>query len=341
MNRKKRIGVLSLPWKLVFLILPFAAALLALGIGRYVIEPGDVLISLGAKMMGKPSGLTDIAEMTLWNVRMPRILLAMLAGAGLSAAGCAFQSLFANPLATPDTLGVASGASFGAALGLLLGFDMVGVQAVSLLMGALAVTLTWLAGYGKNKGLSTIVLSGIMIGSLFNALVSLVKYVADEESQLPAITYWLMGGLNSAGYRTLKFGAPLILLGILVLYLIRWRMNLLPLSEEEAQSSGVNIKMLRGVTIVSATAITASCVSMCGQVGWVGLLIPHICRMKFGSNHMSLLPASISLGAVFMIVVDTVARSATAEEIPVSILTAIIGAPFFILLMRRSGGWQI
>jgi len=180
-----------------------------------------------------------------------------------------------------------------------------------------------------------------MIGSLFNALVSLIKYIADEESQLPAITYWLMGGLNSAGYKTLMLGAPIILIGIVILFLLRWRMNLLPLSEDEAKSSGVNMGVLRGITILCATAITASCVSMCGQVGWVGLLIPHMCRMLFGSNHMALVPSSISFGAVFMVVVDTVARSATAEEIPVSILTAIIGAPFFIILMRRSGGWQL
>ena len=216
-----------------------------------------------------------------------------------------------------------------------------GVQATALLMGAAAVAMTWLAGTGKSKGLSTVVLSGIMMGSLFNALVSLVKFVADEESQLPAITHWLMGGLNNAAFQTLLLGAPPILLGIVTLYLLRWRMNLLPLSEDEARSSGVNIPVLRGITVVCATMITASCVSMCGQVGWVGLLIPHICRMKFGSNHLSLVPASVSLGAAFMILVDTVARSASAQEIPVSILTAIIGAPFFIILMRRSGGWSL
>ena len=180
-----------------------------------------------------------------------------------------------------------------------------------------------------------------MMGSLFTALVSLVKFVADEESQLPAITYWLMGGLNNAAYKTLLLGAPPIVVGIVVLYLLRWRMNLLPLSDDEARSSGVNISAMRGITVVCATMITASCVSMCGQVGWVGLLIPHMCRMKFGSNHLSLLPASISLGAAFMILVDTVARSVSAQEIPISILTAIIGAPFFILLMRRSGGWSL
>lgn len=327
-------GNLSKAWCIALWLLPLVTAVVCLGIGRIPISPAEILSAL----QGNASKITAT---TLWNLRLPRILLAALVGAGLSTAGCAFQSLFANPLATPDTLGVASGASFGAALGLLLGLPLLGVQLAALLMGGIAVALTWLGGAGKGKGMSTIVLSGIMMGSLFNALVSLVKYVADEESQLPAITYWLMGGLNNAAYETLLLGAPPILAGILILYLLRWRMNLLPLGEDEAKASGVHIGRLRGITVVCATAITASCVSMCGQVGWVGLLIPHVCRMKFGSNHLSLLPASISLGAAFMIVVDTLARSASAQEIPVSILTAIIGAPFFILLMRRTGGWSL
>ncbi len=332
-------GSLPLRWKIILLLLPFAAALIALGIGRISIAPGEVFAALAAKFTGD-SDVPQLTQMTIWNLRIPRILLAVLVGAGLSTAGCAFQSLFANPLATPDTLGVASGASFGAALAILMGFHMIGIQVVSLCMGLAAVALTWLAGSGKNRGLSSVVLAGIMIGSLFSALVSLVKFTADAESQLPSITYWLMGGLDKASYKTLMFGAPAIIVGIVILWLIRWKMNLLPLSEDEARASGINIRALRAVTIVCAAAITSSCVSMCGQVGWVGLLIPHMCRMKFGSNHLALIPASVSLGAVFMIAVDTVARSASAAEIPVSILTAVIGAPFFILLMRRSGGWQ-
>ena len=337
----RRDGRLPDGWKIILIILPFAAAVIALGIGRMQISPGEVFDVLRTRLSGAHYADQPV-EKTIMQLRLPRIILAALVGAGLSVSGCAFQSLFANPLATPDTLGVASGASFGAALGILMGFDLVGVQIVGLIMGGAAVTLTWLAGSGKDKGgLSYIVLSGIMIGSLFSALVSLIKYVADEESQLPAITYWLMGGLDKASYRTLALGAPVIIAGILVFSLIRWRMNLLPLSDDEARSSGVNIRTLRAVTVVAATAITASCVSMCGQVGWVGLLIPHMCRMRFGSNHLALIPASVSLGAVFMIAVDTMARSISAAEIPVSILTAIIGAPFFIMLMRRSGGWRI
>lgn len=338
--RRARVGALSWPARIVLILLPAAALLAALAIGRMSVSPGEVFRSLWARLTGGP-GLDRQTEIVLWTIRMPRILLALLVGAGLSVAGCAFQSLFSNPLATPDTLGVASGASFGAALGLLLGLHLLGVQALALILGIGAVALTHLSCAGRGRGNNTIVLAGIMIGSLFSALVSLVKFAADTESQLPAITYWLMGSLNSAGYDSLLLGAPLILAGIAVLFLLRWRLNILPLSDDEARASGTNIGLLRTVTVLCATAITASCVSMCGQVGWVGLLVPHICRMKFGNNHLALIPASISIGAAFMVVVDTIARSASAAEIPISVLTAVIGAPFFILLMRRSGGWTL
>ena len=339
MNLNKT-GRLNVGWRIALIILPAVTALIALGIGRYFITPAEVIDAVKGRFTGSYE-ISEMAYKTIWNLRIPRILLGLLVGAGLSAAGCTFQSLFANPLATPDTLGVASGASFGAVLGILLGFDLLGMQMISFVMGALAVVLTWLGGSGKGRGLSSVALSGIMMGSLFNALVSLVKYVADSETQLPAITYWLMGGLNGASYESLLLGAPPIILGMIILFIIRWRMNLLPLSEDEAKSSGVNIYVLRAVTIICATMITASCVSMCGQVGWIGLLIPHMCRMKFGSNHLALIPASISFGAMFLVIVDTVARTLTASEIPVSILTAVIGAPFFIILMRKSGGWQV
>jgi iron complex transport system permease protein len=205
-------GKLSFWWQIFLLILPIITGFICLCIGRISIHPAEIFAAF--------TGGTQVSvmtRMTVLNLRLPRILLAALTGAGLSAAGCAFQSLFANPLATPDTLGVASGASFGAALGLLLGLPILGVQLTALLMGGAAVAMTWVAGSGKSRGLSTVVLAGIMMGSLFNALVSLVKFVADEESQLPAITHWLMGGLNTAAFETLLMGAPLILAGILIL----------------------------------------------------------------------------------------------------------------------------
>ena len=333
-------GKIKPGYSLILILLPFLCIIFSLCTGRIYI-PVDKVISAIYSGLTHGSSSNHRISIVLWTIRLPRILLAALAGAGLSVAGCAFQSLFSNPLATPDTLGVASGSSFGAALALLSGFNMIGVQVTAIVFGVFAVMLTVLSGWKKSRGKASIILAGIMIGSLFSSLVSLVKYTADTESQLPAITYWLMGSLSSAGYKSLMLGAPFIISGIFILWLIRWQLNILPLSEDEAKTSGINITSLRIITVLCATAITASCVSMCGQVGWVGLLIPHICRMKFGNNHLSLLPASVSTGAVFMILVDTAARTVSPSEIPVSILTSIIGAPFFIILMRKNGGWNL
>lgn len=331
-------GRLNAAWKTALFILPLMFAFAALCIGRVSIPPSQVLRSIAGKLFSlAPLGANT--ERVIWSMRFPRVLLALLVGAGLSVSGCAFQSLFSNPLATPDTLGVASGASFGAALGILLGFGLVGMQLTALLFGFAAVALSYFSGTGR--GVNSYILSGIMISSLFTALLSLVKYTADTESALPAITYWLMGDLGGKSYASLLLGAPLILLGLTALFLLRWRLNVLPLSEDEARSTGTNVRALRLAVILCAAAITAACVSLCGQVGWVGLLVPHICRMRFGANHLSLLPASLSLGGCFMLTVDTIARSVSAAEIPVSILTAIIGAPFFIFLMRRNGGWSL
>ena len=299
----------------IFLIAPVLCALVCLCVGRMNVPVKDLIAALRGHDIGRQK------DTVLWSMRLPRVLLAALVGAGLSVSGCVFQSMFANPLATPDTLGVASGASFGFCFGLA------------------AVGLTCLMGKGGSR--ASMILSGIMMGSLFSALVSLVKFTADTESQLPAITYWLMGSLSAASFAALRLGAPAILLSCIVLLLLRWKLNLLPLSDDEARTFGTNIHRLRGLCIVCCAAMTASCVAMCGQVGWVGLLVPHVCRMIFGSSHARLLPAAISCGAVFMMVVDTLARTISAAEIPVSILTAIIGAPIFIAIVRKKGGWSL
>ncbi|MBE5760297.1 MAG: iron ABC transporter permease [Clostridiales bacterium] len=322
----------------VLIALPVLTAFFCLAAGRYPLSVADVWGSMPQVLSGE---MADNTAKIVGTMRLPRILLAMIVGAGLSVAGTAFQSLFGNPLATPDTLGVASGAGFGAAVGILLGQSLIGVQLTALLMGFLAVAITYLIGRGKSEGMTSVVLGGMVVSSLFSALISLVKFVADTDSQLPAITYWLMGSLSAANYKTLLMGLPFILIGCLSLYLIRWRMNILPLSDDEARSTGTALKELRILTIVASTMITAASVSMCGLVSWVGLLIPHICRMMFGSDTRKLVPASMSLGAVFMILMDTAARSMTEAEIPVSILTAIIGAPVFISLLRKTGGFKL
>lgn len=318
---------------------PIVTALICLGIGRISYSPSQTATYVWRVIAAGRDGIEKTAYSVLFGMRLPRIILAMLCGSGMAVAGCAFQSLFSNVMATPDTLGVAAGASFGAVLAILFGAGLLLVQASALAMGVAAVLLT-VSFSRKREGASTvmIILSGIICSSLFQALTSLVKYVADTDSKLPAITYWLLGSLVNANYRSLTLGAPFIVLGILVILLLRWKLNILVLSEDEIRSLGNNLRLLRVLIIGSATMITASCISMCGQIGWVGLLVPHICRMLTGGDHRRLVPACISFGAVFMLAIDTVARAATAAEIPISILTALVGAPIFVLLLRRTGG---
>ena len=318
-------------------ILPFLAALICLGIGRYSMSVSQTVTTLFSKFTN--AKVDNTAYTVIFNVRLPRIILAAVVGAGLSCAGAAFQGLFSNPLATPDTLGVASGASFGAVLAMLIGGNMIGIQGMALIFGLISCLITFLIGRSSRRGsIVMIVLAGLVVSSVFEALVSLMKYVADPQDELPVITYWLMGSMSRANYKNLVMGIPFIVIGIIIIFALRWRLNILSFNEDEARSLGVNVKILRAAFILASSMITASCVSMCGQVGWVGLLVPHISRMMRGNNNCKVIPVSISLGAFFMIVMDTFARSATASEIPISILTAIIGAPVFIVLLKKTGG---
>ena len=321
-------------------ILPAITALAVIGIGRYSLTVAESLEVLYRGLFLGKEAVEAQSYSVIINMRLPRVIMAIVCGGGLAVAGAAQQAMFSNPLVSPDTLGVASGSSFGAALALLLGGDLIAVQLSALLFGMFAVACTYGIGSTKGGGTSIImlVLSGMVVSALFQAFVSLVKYVADTENQLPAITYWLMGSLTASTFRSLSLGAPPIIISCLVLFLLRWKMNVLSLTEDEAKSMGLHVTRIRIIIILATTMITASCVSMCGQIGWVGLLIPHVCRMIFGSNNRQVVPASISFGMVFMLIIDTIARSATAAEIPVSILTAVIGAPCFILLLKRTGG---
>lgn len=310
-------------------------SLAALCMGQFRIEPARVLRELFVEQGA------DNVHTTIYNIRLPRILMALIAGAGLAASGAAFQSLFANPLATPDTLGVANGASFGAALGLLLGLGSFGVQALALAFGVAAVLLVFAVTRGmglKNPSMLMVILAGMVISSLFSALVSLIKYVADPQDTLPVITFWLMGRFSGVTRASMLVSVPLIAAGTILIFLLRFRLNALSLSEDEARALGVNLRFVRALVIAAAAMTTAAVVSVCGVIGWVGLLIPHIARMLFGNDNRYVVPASILSGALFMLVVDTLARCVNAAEIPVSILTAVIGAPVFILLLRKTGG---
>jgi iron complex transport system permease protein len=322
----------------IFLIVPLITAVCAIGWGRYSLGMEEIAACFFPEAF---PGVEVTNNMTniVFNIRLPRIMLALLAGAGLSVSGAAFQGLFANPLATPDTLGVAAGASFGAVLGILLGLPLMGIQLMALVWGGIAVAIVF--SVSRVKGVSSLImliLAGMVVGALFSALVSLVKYVADPQDVLPSITYWLLGTMSGVNMTRLALGTPLMLVGTVLIFLLRWRLNALSLQEDEARSLGINVRLTRALVIVAATAVTAAVISMCGLIGWVGLLIPHLSRMIFGSDNKYVIPACIGLGALFMLIVDSIARGAMAAEIPVSILTSVIGAPVFIILLRKTGG---
>ncbi len=332
-------NIKPIPFILLLVITPLLIAITCIGIGRYSLTVGESFEVLSNVFINGRNSVSQQNYSVVINMRLPRILLALLCGGGLSVAGASMQSTFSNPLVSPDTLGVASGASFGAAIGLFFGGNIVVVQITALVFGMASMGLTWSISKTRGKvSIIMLVLAGMVVSALFQALVSLLKYTADVEEVLPAITYWLMGSLTNATYRLLLYGALPIVLSTLILFLIRWKMNVLSLSEDEANTMGVNVALLRKIIILCSTMIIASSVSMCGQIGWVGLLIPHVSRMMFGSNNQKVIPASISFGASFMLLMDTIARSATAAEIPISILTAVVGAPCFIILLKKTGG---
>lgn len=270
------------------------------------------------------------------NIRMPRIVMACLVGCCLSAAGTSFQCVFQNPMASPDILGASSGACFGAALAILWNFSHTGITLFAFLFSLLSIALVYLIGKTSRRNrVVAILLAGMMVSSLFSAGTSYIKLVADPTNQLPAITYWLMGSLSGTRKSDLHFVIWPMLIGIMPLLLLRWRINLLTLSEEEAETMGIHTGRLRLAVILCATILTAASVSVSGMIGWIGLVIPHLCRKLVGSDCRWLFPASMIFGAIFLLIVDNVSRNLLAVEIPIGILTAFIGAPFFIFLMTR------
>ena len=312
-------------------------SLISLGIGAMRVPPQEVIYAL-LGTLSDTFALSPSIESVVLNVRLPRILTALVCGAGLAASGAAFQALFANPLATADTLGVSSGAAFGAVLGILLGLSAVGVQLLSLAVGLASVFAVWrISLVAGRSSVLMLILSGLVVAALFSSLISLVKFTADPQDELPAVTFWLMGSLTGADWKSLTMACPLIAAGSLFIWLLRWKLNALSLSEAEARSLGLPVARLRLMTVTAATAVTAASVSLCGLIGWVGLLIPHFVRLACGSDNRLVVPASFIYGALFLLVCDTVARSAAQMEIPVSVLTSLVGAPIFLLLLRRRG----
>ncbi|EHM49782.1 iron chelate uptake ABC transporter, FeCT family, permease protein [Yokenella regensburgei ATCC 43003] len=307
---------------------------LALISGAYHLDLAQVIA-----LIAQPDTLSPEDRIVFWQIRLPRILAALLLGAALAGAGTTYQGMFRNPLVSPDILGVSAGAGLGACTAILLGLPMVLIQLYAFCGSLLVVAGVWLITrrVRRHDPVLTLVLVGIALGTLCGAGISLIKILADPYTQLPSITFWLLGGLSSVTLRDLSVAAPVILTGMVPLLLLRWRMNLLTLSDDEARSLGINVARLRLGLIVCATLITASTVAIAGIIGWIGLVVPHIGRLLTGNNHQQLLPVAMGIGAILLLVTDTLARAASSTEIPLGILTAFVGAPFFLLLLLRGG----
>ena len=328
-----------------FLLLGGVCLLLLLGsmlVGRYGLSAGKLLHMLWTRLTGGAADWSVSDEKVVFAIRLPRIAAAALVGAALAVSGTAYQGMFRNPMVSPDILGASTGAGFGAAVAILLGAGYFGISAAAFCCGLLAVAAAWLVSrLSRTNQTVALILAGMMISSLFSAGTSFVKLVADTQQQLPAITYWLMGSLSSIKDKDVLFLSIPVTLGMVPLLVLRWRMNLLTLGEEEAQSMGVNTRRLRGAVIVCATLLTASSVAVSGMIGWVGLVIPHFCRMLFGYDYRRLIPAGALFGAAFLLAVDDIARLVTTGELPLGILTAFVGAPLFVYLIVTGGGRRV
>lgn len=312
------------------------AVAVSLMLGRYPIDPLEAIAMLVNCVVPVEPSWTEQQATLFFNVRLPRILLALMVGCCLSVAGAAYQGTFQNPLVSPDILGASQGAAFGAAVAILAGFTA-GMVSVSAFAFALLTVLLVLLISARAKGnhMMVVVLAGVMVSSLFQAGVSYAKLIADPTDELADITYWLMGSLTGAKMTQVTMIFPILLVGCIVLFALRWRINILTMGDDEASTMGVNARLIRIIVIIAATFVTVACVCVTGMIGWVGLVIPHLCRMLIGADYRKLIPASMLMGAGFLLVVDDIARLATTAEIPIGILTAFVGAPFFLYLITR------
>ncbi|ETX16388.1 iron ABC transporter permease [Roseivivax halodurans JCM 10272] len=312
-----------------------ALAFGALLVGPFGLTPGQTV----AALLGRAS---DQAQIVVWNIRLPRVAGACLVGAALAAAGASYQALFRNPLVSPDILGVSAGAGLGAVAGIFLSLPVALIQLSAFVGGlaAVAVVMAVAAAVRGGDRVLTLVLTGVVIGALAGAATSLLKVLADPYDQLPAITFWLLGSVASVTSSDILPALPAVALGLLPLVLLRWRINVLSMGDEEARALGIEAGRTRLLVIAAATLVTASVTAVAGVVGWVGLVIPHIARMLVGPGFGRLLPASALLGAGYLLLVDTAARTIAEIEVPLGILTAVIGAPVFVwLLASGRRGW--
>ncbi len=334
-EREKR-RRMALPVLFFFLAV---SVLVSFWIGYYPLSPGEVVKAFLSRF-GWEGSVSSQAVTIFWSIRLPRILSALLIGASLSVAGSVYQSMFRNPLVSPDILGVSSGASLGAAFAILNGASGWGIQASAFAGGILAVIASWLISRkSAHSQTLSLVLTGSMIMALCNSGVTMIKYISDPNDVLQQITFWLMGSLTKTNMEDVLWSMGPILLGLAVILAFRWRLNLLTLEDEEAQSLGIHVRHLRLVFIVASTLISAAAVCLGGLIGWVGLMIPHMARALVGADCRRLVPACGLLGAVYLLLMDDLARSVLSLEIPIGVVTSIMGAPFFVyLIIKRKDG---
>lgn len=329
---------------LILILILILAFIFSLSLGRYGLSISELVTIFVSKLPGVNISYPEVFDTIIFQVRLPRILVAMIIGASLSISGAAYQAMFKNPMVSPDILGASAGAGFGAAMAILMSFGVLGIQVSSFLFGLLAVFLTYTIGRKVEKSNTNnfiLILSGILVGTVFQSLISLTKYLADPYEKLPSITFWLMGSLARVTNNDILIVLIPFLIGIIPLIMIRWKINVLAFGDEEAKALGVDTTKTRLILIVASTLMTSSAVATCGLVGWVGLIIPHLARMLVGPDFRKLLPTTLLIGSVYFLMVDNIARSVVETEIPLGILTSLIGAPFFIyLLLNARKGWS-
>jgi len=321
----------------LILVSPLVLGFFSIFLGRYPVSSSDIFTLFMSFFTGQEINATHFS--VIFYVRLPRVLLGALVGGSLAVSGAAFQGLFRNPLVSSGMLGVSSGAGFGAALALILFRDFFYVYPFSFGFGLAAVFLCFFIGrITASTQAITLVLGGVIVGSIFSALISFLKYVADPYDELPAIVFWLMGSLSRAEYsQILTAGIPMVL-GATGLFIIRWRLNVLAMGDKQAHSLGINVNLNRIFIIVCATLATAGAVCVSGVIGWVGLVVPHMGRMMIGNNNKDLIPATFCIGATFLVLVDDISRVISSSEMPLGILTSLIGGPFFIYLLKKTKG---
>ncbi|MFI3247852.1 MAG: iron ABC transporter permease [Rikenellaceae bacterium] len=322
-----------------FTIFIIASVVIIIGsmlIGRYTITFPEFIAAIDALLAGTDDNTTLTV---LLNIRLPRILAAFLVGGTLSITGAAYQGMFRNPMVSPSILGVSAGAGFGAALGILLGFTPLMLQISSFAFGVIAIVAVYFISFStgkKHDKCLTLILSGMIVGTLFSASISILKYIADPDGILPSIVYWLMGGLSNVEDSDLLFISIIAATGLILLTLSGRKLDMLAFGDDEAKTMGINVERFRFFVIAIATLLTASAVSISGIIGWVGLLIPHISRMLVGSKSRVLLPSSFLIGGSFLLLVDDFSRTITTIEMPLGITTSLIGAPFFIFILMKT-----